>query len=217
MLDGPTIRDSIRLVNACGYDVVVPRNQGCCGSLSRQLGQAGVGERLQERNRAAFKDARHIVLTATGCARAFEGKATDICSFIAKHGDSLVFENEVEQSVLVHEPCSARNCFRETPPVEELVRRVPNTNVARLGNTVECCGAAGAYHIHNPGIARRLRASVLAGIDGQPEGVNGSRRFLLTANYGCGLFMREGLAERGIGLETMHPVSFLAGHLRASR
>lgn len=215
VFDGPAIRDAVRLINACGHDVVVPRGQGCCGSLSGQLGQAKARERLQERNRAVFGDARHIVLTATGCARAFAGKATDVCSFVAEHGRSLVFDSGREQSVLVHEPCSARNHIRERPPVEELLRRVPGLRVFRLRNSRECCGAAGGYHVHSPGIAGELRATLLDDIARQAGEAVPAPSVLLTANYGCGMFIRAGLEERGIGMDVRHPVSFLSGRLRA--
>ncbi len=38
LFETQTLLDGIRLLNACGYEVVVPENQHCCGAIKRRQG-----------------------------------------------------------------------------------------------------------------------------------------------------------------------------------
>ena len=210
LFDGRTIRDAIGMVNACGYDAVVPRDQGCCGSLSRQLGDHAAADRLQGRNGKAFAGADRIVCSASGCLDGVGEHGTDIVSFIAEHGRDLRFKPSGE-TVLLHTPCTARNSRKGNPPVEEVLARVPDTKVITVESSKSCCGAAGSYHIHSPRIAKSLRDSMVEDIL-REAGENRPAR-LLTANYGCGMHLRA-ILERNMGeVRIRHPVSFLCKHL----
>jgi len=208
LLDGETISATLTLVRACGYAAVVPEGQACCGSLARQVGLHDLADDLAKRNEAAFAGAELVLCSATGCV---EGAgATDVCAFVHDRGGALRFRPS-GATVVLHEPCTARNSPQGAPPVGELLRRVPDTTVVRIGDSASCCGAAGSYHMREPGIAGELRDGLAREILGAMRGSDAPR--LVTGNYGCGMHLAAALAEKGAELRVQHPVSFLAEHL----
>jgi glycolate oxidase iron-sulfur subunit len=66
---GSINRSSVRLLNAAGYDVVVPAGQVCCSALANHAGLRDTAVEAARRNVAAFTDPgiEAIVINAAGC------------------------------------------------------------------------------------------------------------------------------------------------------
>jgi glycolate oxidase iron-sulfur subunit len=69
---------TVRVLAAEGFDVVVPKGQGCCGALSSHSGRRSEAARLAKRTIDCFKSAGidHIVVNAAGCGSAMKEYAT---------------------------------------------------------------------------------------------------------------------------------------------
>src|SRR3989442_4874216 len=94
---GSINRSSIRLLNAAGYDVVVPGKQICCGALANHAGLRDTAKEMARKNIAAFpiKELDAIIINAAGCgamlkeypllidgAEPFSAKVKDIAEFL---------------------------------------------------------------------------------------------------------------------------------------
>src|SRR2546428_5974148 len=94
---GSINRSSIRLLNAAGYDVVVPGEQICCGALANHAGLRDTAKEMARKNIAAFpiKELDAIIINAAGCgamlkeypllidgAERFSAKVKDIAEFL---------------------------------------------------------------------------------------------------------------------------------------
>jgi glycolate oxidase iron-sulfur subunit len=99
---GPTNLNTVRLLNAAGYDVFTPGAQQCCGALYAHSGNLLRARECAVMNIAAFatRDCDFIITNAAGCgsslkeygswlgsedAKKFGQKIRDISEFLASH------------------------------------------------------------------------------------------------------------------------------------
>jgi len=66
---GETNAASVRLLNRAGYEVVVPRSQGCCGALFAHTGNLAAARACARGNIEAFEGEKldAIITNAAGC------------------------------------------------------------------------------------------------------------------------------------------------------
>src|SRR4029077_7447612 len=64
--------DTVRLLAAAGYEVVVPREQECCGALHLHAGRIDDFRAMARRLMPAFRDVDLIVVNAAGCGSALK-------------------------------------------------------------------------------------------------------------------------------------------------
>ncbi len=133
--DRKTLLASIKLLNVIGFDVLVPKEQTCCGAIHLHQGNTAISDKMAALNTAVFNslDVEAIIYTASGCGlmlkeygqddgdeaidmKRFGSNLFDITEFLNLHWpedinlkdrrSSASYENRI---VAVHEPCSQRN------------------------------------------------------------------------------------------------------------
>jgi glycolate oxidase iron-sulfur subunit len=213
--DVATLNSSIYVLNRLGYTVHVPADQTCCGALYQHSGALQQAASLAQQNKSVFSRLKvnTIISTASGCGvQLLESGTTgahnqvlDISRFLtsAEGWDSVKIA-PLPQKILVHDPCSLRNVLRDQVYPYKLIARIPDARVVPLSGNDQCCGAAGAYFIDRPEIASRLLDSKLT------TAMDSGARYLVTSNIGCAMHIANGLYEKGIDIEVMHPVTLLA-------
>lgn len=217
VVDRVTLTDAITVLNHCGYDVHVPKAQGCCGALHQHNGQPGTARELRKRNRHAFDqyDVEAVITTASACGaeltEATPAPATpvrDVCEFLAtaQWPPTTRFRSWPIR-IAVQEPCSLRYPLRQQTHAYRLLGRIPGVEPVPLPGNEQCCGAAGSYVLNEPAMAdalgdRKIRALRDSGAT-----------LLATSNTGCALHLRAGLLAAGLHVKVLHPVSVLASRL----
>ncbi len=230
LMDGATLRATIFVLTRLGYEVHVPRGQGCCGAMHQHGGDPARAASLARRNVRVFQsqppgqgasagnEAMPILFAATGCGAslveygrhgeagaAFARRARDVVSFLAgAEGWEAVTLAALAETVAVHEPCTARNVLRNAGDVYRLLERIPGLRGVPLAGNDPCCGSAGLYFLEQPTLARALRADTMRAVDRA-----GVRRVVST-NYGCARWLAQGLRAQGSDVEVLHPVVLLA-------
>jgi glycolate oxidase iron-sulfur subunit len=178
---------AVRLLNRAGIEVVLPKGEGCCGSLAHHM---GAEERALDQARADV-DAwtremegdglEAIVVTASGCGATIKDyghmlrddpvyaeKAKAIAS-IAKDITEVAQNLELEFArprplvVAYHAACSLQHGQRIADAPKALLRRA-GFDVRSIPEAHLCCGSAGTYNILQPEIADALRARKVANI-----------------------------------------------------
>lgn len=213
--DRETLLAAIRILNAMGYDVQVPKAQGCCGAIHQHNGQAA--EILIANNIEVFNalgvDA--VIYTASGCgamlseysgaagAEVFRHRLCDIHEFVLQHWPEDWQLKPLNLNVAVHEPCSQRNVLKNTQTVYALLQKIPGLKIVPLPDNQVCCGAGGSYLLTHPENAERLRAMKRQAI------VESEADVVVSANYGCAVFLKQPT------LPIVHPILLLAQQLRA--
>ena len=211
--DQRTLRAAIRVLSTQGYDVSLPRQQGCCGALARHAGRGEEAQALRARNRAAFQadDADSVVFVASGCGAELAAEPhapgyVDLMAFLAANWREQPLR-PLAQTAAVHEPCTQRNVLGTQTAVYALLAKIPQLKLTPLPGNDRCCGAAGSQMLTDPAQADRLRAPKLRAVaDLAPH-------YLLTSNIGCALHLAAGLRADGAAVAPMHPVELLAQQL----
>jgi glycolate oxidase iron-sulfur subunit len=221
-LDAATIDAAIRALTRLGFDVAIPVDQTCCGAMHRDGGDALTADALLARNAAAFaaSGCDTLLTMVSGCGATLADAATgpgaplsikvrDINEFLA--GTELPATLELAplpRSVAVQDPCSLRNVLRAEQGVYRLLERIPGIRLGALPENNLCCGGAGTYPLREPGMAERLLAAKLDHLSNLNPDV------LVTANLGCALHLRAGLAGQDRDVEIAHPVVLFERQLR---
>ena len=206
------------LLQALGYDAVVPEGTPCCGALARHAGEVDAADREVARTCAAIAETggAAVLVSASGCfgdlgahvARAGGPPVVDIDGFLARDAriDTLRFR-PLDARAALHLPCTQVNVVGEIASIRALLARVPGLTVLTVPEQPRCCGAAGNYFIEHPAIADRLRGEKLAQIDAAAPDL------VLTTNVGCRIHLANGLRDRADAPPVMHPLALLAQQL----
>jgi len=213
--DVATLNSSIYVLNRLGYTVHVPADQTCCGALHQHSGALRQAASLAQQNKSAFSRLKvdTIISTASGCGvQLLESGVVDDHNLIADISRFLTTAGGWEsvkiaplpKKILVHDPCSLRNVLRDQAYPYKLIALIPGVHVVSLPGNDQCCGAAGTYFMDQPEIADSLLESKLS------AAMDSGARHLVTSNIGCAMHIANGLYEKGINIEVLHPVTLLA-------
>lgn len=185
----PRINDAaIRLLTRHGVEVVLVRDEQCCGALTHHLGRDGdalarakanIGVWLGEADRGGL-DA--ILVTTSGCGTVIKdygymlredaefaapaAKVSSLAKDISEYVTALDLPIPDKQSNLVvayHSACSLQHGQKITQAPKELLSK--NGFVVKdIPESHLCCGSAGTYNLLQPDIASRLRDRKVANI-----------------------------------------------------
>jgi glycolate oxidase iron-sulfur subunit len=215
---------SIRVLGRAGVEVIVPRDQGCCGAITIHAGELERGRALARRNIVAFEEsgADVYVINAAGCgsalkeygqlfhddpawhdrAVAFSAKVRDITEYLDQIGLGPGL-GPVAASVTYQDACHLAHAQRITAAPRKLLAQIPGLELREMAESSLCCGSAGIYNVTQPEMAGRLgRRKVAHVLDVRPQ-------ILATANPGCALQIANGLRAAGAEIEVLHVVQLL--------
>ncbi len=215
---------SVRVLTRAGVDVVVPRDQGCCGAITIHAGEMDRGRTLAKRNIAAFErsGADVYVINAAGCgsalkeygqlfhddnawrarAEAFSAKVRDINEYLDEIGLAPGL-GTVDAIATYQDPCHLAHAQRITAAPRRLLAQIPGLEMREMEESSLCCGSAGIYNVTQPEMAGRLGRRKAERIrDAAPD-------ILVTANPGCALQIANTLRGGGKEIEVLHVVQLL--------
>ncbi len=203
-------RAAIRLLRRHGVDVMVVKDEGCCGALSHHMGREDEARSHARHNidaltavmRERLLDA--IILTAGGCgtmlkdygnllardhgyaerAEYVSGLARDVTEFLDEAGlNPPVMWTGLK--VAYHSACSLAHGQK----LDELPRKLLEQVGYKLTEIPEghfCCGSAGTYNILEPDLSGQLRDRKLKNIETIAPDV------IVTGNIGCMTQLKSG-------------------------
>lgn len=209
-------RATIRVLQRAGCSVTNPEAQGCCGALHAHGGDLARARVLAQRNIEAFESSEGpIVVNSAGCgamlkdyahhfrddptwaerAAAFSQRVRDFSEVIAP--DALTIAHPNTEKIVYQDACHLLHAQRISRQPRELLRRV-GVQLTEIDEPGLCCGSAGVYNVTNPVQSRQLQQRKL------DSALKADPRVIVTANPGCLLQLRGGLAERGTPVRVRH-------------
>jgi glycolate dehydrogenase iron-sulfur subunit len=213
-------RATIRILQRAGFHVTNPEGQGCCGALHAHGGDLERALRLAKANIAAFEASdAPIVVNSAGCgamlkdyahhlrqdpewaarANAFSKRVRDVSQVIT----ALPMRRTPAKRVVYQDACHLLHAQRISRQPRDLLRAVPELELLEIGEAGLCCGSAGIYNVTNPRESRQLQQRKLDhALKVEPD-------VIVTANPGCLLQLRAGIAERGCDVKVKHLVEIL--------
>jgi glycolate oxidase iron-sulfur subunit len=207
---------------ANGYPVVLPGDAGCCGALHVHRGMRGAARAFARRTIEAFEPSAPVpvVTNSAGCgsalreyphllagdpiwqerALAFAARVRDATELLASC--ELRPPAPVARLVAYDDPCHLLHAQGVSEAPRRLLAQVRSLVVVPLPESDWCCGAAGLYCLTHTDMALAVLARKVTRI------VELAPQAVLTANPGCLLHLRAGLA--GHGIRAGHVMDLLA-------
>ena len=208
--------DTVRLLAAAGYDVVVPRDQACCGALHLHAGRLEEFRAMARRLMPAFGDVDLVVVNAAGCGSALKEYGHWLGDAAARHFSERVRDvsevlvdcelplGALRETVTYHDACHLAHGQRVRAEPRDLLRRIPGLTLVDLVDAELCCGSAGVYNLLQPEMAGELGRRKAARI--RETGA----RIVAAGNPGCLMQIRQHCRAEGLAVEVAHPVTLLA-------
>jgi glycolate oxidase iron-sulfur subunit len=213
-----------------GCEVVIPREQSCCGALMVHSGLEEDAAALARKTIAAFEAAQvdAIVINSAGCgstmkeygyllrddpqwaarAAAFSAKCKDVAELLCEL-EPQAQRHPLKLRAAYHDACHLQHAqgVREQP--RRLLAGIPELDIAEIPESALCCGSAGVYNLLQPDAANALG-------DRKVENLLSTRaQAVLSANPGCLLQLMNGLRRRGLkAMPAFHMVELLDASIR---
>jgi glycolate oxidase iron-sulfur subunit len=211
-----------RVLQENGCDVVIPRQQACCGAIYYHAGSSEPARQLADMNVDAFNrtDLDAIVVNVAGCGSmlkdyghhwsderhiersAFAASVKDVTEFLDELG-LVPPEGRVLATATYHDACHLVHAQRIREAPRRLLAQVPGLKLIELPESELCCGAAGTYNLTEPEMATRLSRRKLHNI------AQTRAEVVITANAGCLLQIAREARISGYPLTVVHPVEVL--------
>ncbi|WP_433326242.1 (Fe-S)-binding protein [Spirillospora sp. CA-294931] len=210
-----------------GCDVLIPREQGCCGALSLHAGREEEARAFARRTVVTFEAVDVIVVNAAGCgsamkeyralladepewagrADALSAKTRDLAEFLADLGPRAE-RHPVPATVAYHDACHLAHAqgIRSQPRL--LLAGIPQLTVREIADPDICCGSAGTYNLLEPEAAADLgdrKAADVAATEAE---------LLVAANPGCSMQIANALSRKGTPMAVAHTAQVLDASLR---
>ena len=219
-----------RVLAAEGFEVIIPKRQGCCGALMVHSGRESEAMKYAKAMIETFEDAAvdSIIVNAAGCgstmkeyahllreepawaarATAFASRCKDISEFLAAEGLRTPLQ-PLELRVAYHDACHLRHAQGIYAQPRALLGAIPELQLADVAEESICCGSAGVYNLLHPETAEELgdRKAQLLLMTGAEA--------VVSANPGCLLQLMSALRRSGAGeMPTFHMVELLDASMR---
>lgn len=213
---------TIRVLQQNGCDVLIPREQACCGAIHFHAGSSEPARAFSDTNLRAFDTSGvdAIIVNVAGCGamlkdyghhwqdelqhrrEQFAAKVKDVSEFLDQLG-LVPPRGEIRRTATYHDACHLGHAqkIREAP--RKLLAQVPGLTLKELPETEICCGAAGTYNLTEPEMAGRLSRRKLANI------LSTGADLVVTGNAGCLLQIAREARQQGHKLDVMHPIDVL--------
>jgi glycolate oxidase iron-sulfur subunit len=219
-----------RVLAAEGCEVIIPREQECCGALMLHSGMEENAIALAKKMIAVFENAAvdSIVINSAGCgstmkeygyllrddpewaerAVAFSAKCKDISEILCEL-EPQAPRHPLKLRVAYHDACHLQHAqgVREQP--RRLMAGIPELEVAEIPEASLCCGSAGVYNLLQPETANELGSRKVENL------LTTGAQAVLSANPGCLLQLMNGLRRRGLKtMPAFHMIEVLDASIR---
>jgi glycolate oxidase iron-sulfur subunit len=198
-----------RVLHAEGFDVHVPRAQGCCGALYAHAGRLEEGIARARKLEQALAGHDYIVTNAAGCGSHLKDHGVPNVVDVAE----LLTEPRAERKplplrVAFQDSCHLRHAQRVAAAPRAMLDAIPELERLEPGEQEICCGSAGIYNIVEAGTAAELgdrkAAQVLAPA---PDAY-------ASGNPGCLVQVTAAMRRAGRPTPAFHPIELVDASIR---
>jgi glycolate oxidase iron-sulfur subunit len=216
-------RATVRVLAKNGVSVVLPKEQRCCGALHAHAGRLEEARALARKNIDACLDdsIEAIVTNAAGCggtlkeyhdllkddleyaekARQFTAKVRDINEYLAELGVRPPVK-PLNARVTYQDPCHLAHAQKIRSAPRQLLKAI-GAELVEMPNSDVCCGSAGVYNVVQNSLSMKLLKAKMDDVSSVESDI------IATANVGCMLQLRAGVAERGMKQRVVHVVELM--------
>ncbi|SHJ07378.1 glycolate oxidase iron-sulfur subunit [Malonomonas rubra DSM 5091] len=216
----------IRALKFLGINIIIPKDQNCCGLPAVSAGAAETVETLAEKNQKVFAKHNYDYIV-TACASCNSGlknvypgmgdefadypeKVKDIFVFLVEQGfaDKLDELPKAAQRIKVtyHDPCHLRN-HGVTKEPRAILKALPQVEYVEMENAGSCCGLGGTYSVYHYDTAKQIGAK-------KANFINESGAELVATDCpGCIMQLQDSINHAGGKQKILHILDLVADAL----
>jgi glycolate oxidase iron-sulfur subunit len=198
-----------RVLHAEGFDVHVPRRQGCCGALHAHAGRLEEGVVRARTLGHELRNYDYIVTNAAGCGSHLKdhgiANVVDVSELLA---EPRAKRHPLPLRVAFQDSCHLKHAQRITAQPRAVLDAIPELTRLEPAEQEICCGSGGIYNIVKPGAAAEL-------------GDRKAGHVLATApdayasgNPGCLVQVTAALRRAGRPIPAFHPIELVDASIR---
>lgn len=206
----------VDVLTRLGFEVVVPKDQLCCGLPALSLGDRKAASTLMYKNKKSLEDANvdAIVAACGSCTKSLKSdylhvledswiemsnKVYDISEFIEKFSDYKT--KPIDKKVTYHDPCHlfwALDISKE--PRNQLKK---SANFVEMKSAAECCGGGGIFTLIHYDLTVKITNKKVDCI------VESGAEVVATNCPGCVMQIQDGITGRGLRIKALHSIQVL--------
>jgi len=211
-----------RVLQQNGCDVLIPREQVCCGAIHYHAAASEPARRFANQNAAVFKpdEVDAVIVNVAGCGamlkdyghhwhdadspsrEKFAAKVRDVHEFLDQLGPYQP-EGRLPLTVTYHDACHLGHAQQIRAAPRKLLQMIPGLKLRELPESELCCGAAGTYNLTQPEMAGILSRRKFANIE------QTGAEMVVTANVGCLLQIVREAKLQNRPMPVVHPMDLL--------
>ena len=189
----PNIHEAtIRILRWNGYEVHIPKSQGCCGALHHHVGESKNILDMQKQNIQAFNLMDTIIINSAGCGaelkkypEEFVYKVKDMSEFLADI-DFKIPKNITTQKAIYDSPCHLIHAQKIDLQPKYILEKF-GIELMHYPQSNLCCGAAGSYTLDKSNLSNEILKTKMDDIQHHSNG-----GLIITANPGCQIQLQKG-------------------------
>ncbi len=212
-------RQTVKILNHQGFDVITPKTQKCCGAPHLTEGDPETARQLASHNLDLFLDldVDAIVTDCGGCGAAlkeyeemlaeredhqrlqhFHSKIRDISEFLVEVGIRTAELKPVNKTVTYHEPCHICHAQGISKQPRKVLESIPGVELREMNESSWCCGSAATFSLKFTEESQKI-------LDRKLDNVKKTEaEVLVTANPGCHLQLAWGLRKAQMPQPVLH-------------
>jgi len=213
-----------RVLAAEGCEVIIPREQGCCGALAVHAGLEEQALDFARKLIGVFECAGvdAIVINAAGCgstmkeygyllrndpqyaerAKVFAAKCKDISEVLAELEPRAV-RHPLPLRVAYHDSCHLQHAQGIRTQPRQVLKTIPKLELLEIPDSAICCGSAGIYNLVQPDTAAQLGDMKVKNC------LSTSPDLVVSANPGCLVQISSGLKRAGKRVPVLHMIELM--------
>jgi L-lactate dehydrogenase complex protein LldE len=220
---------AVKLLEAAGCTVEVPRAQTCCGQPAYNSGDKADTKAIARQVIEAFSGFDYVVVPSGSCggmirehylelfadepdtyqkAQHLAKRTYELVSFLTDIMGMTGVEARYEGTVTYHDSCSGLRELGVKQQPRKLLRTVAGLTLRELPGAEVCCGFGGTFCIKYPEISDKMVRDKAADIAGTGADT------LLAGDMGCLLNMAGKLTRQGREIRVRHVAEVLADMTR---
>lgn len=217
---------AVKLLEAAGCAVEVPRAQTCCGQPAWNAGADAHAADIARQVIDSFEPFDYVVVPSGSCAgmirrhypeclkhdaeyaaraRALAAKTHELLSFLVRVRGMTAVASVFGETVTYHTSCSSLREMGVTDEPRQLLKSVDGLVLKDLKDGEICCGFGGLFSVKYPEISSRMADDKIA--DAQATGAT----VLTGPDLGCLLHLKGRMKREGKNMRVVHAAEILAG------
>jgi L-lactate dehydrogenase complex protein LldE len=217
---------AIKLLEAAGCQVEVPRAQTCCGQPAYNSGDRRTAQDIARGVLDAFRGYDYVVVPSGSCAgmiahhypalfdddpnllaraEALGAKTYELVQFLTEVMGVDAVDARFDGVATYHDSCSGLRELGIKAQPRSLLASVAGLELREMAEPEVCCGFGGTFCVKYPDISTRMVSDKTADI------VQTGADTLLAGDLGCLLNMAGRLSREGHAVQVRHVAEVLAG------